>query len=75
MRCPDWPGADYVNVRVPSARPRPKENLMAKQGDPRGWLATVLVVGALLHRAHDAIDGYEWLADVCWCRLGRGQNG
>jgi hypothetical protein len=40
-----------------------------KQG---GMLATVVGVGAGLHAIHEAVDGYQWLARFCWCRLRRG---
>jgi hypothetical protein len=41
-----------------------------KGGGVGGALAVVIAVGGGLHKLHDAVDGYEWLASLCpYCRL------
>jgi hypothetical protein len=38
---------------------------------PSGWMAAVIGGGIVLHQIHQAIEGYEWLAQFCWCRFRR----
>lgn len=43
---------------------------MAKSSGGANVIAGLIGLGVLLHRLHEAVDGYEWLAEMCvWCRL------
>jgi hypothetical protein len=42
-----------------------------KNGSGGGWIATLVGAGVALHTLHEAVDGFEWAASLCPCRLRR----
>ncbi|MDQ1712243.1 MAG: hypothetical protein QOE45_1693 [Frankiaceae bacterium] len=46
---------------------------MARPARGGGYLAALIGFGLALHQVHDAVNGFAWLADACWCRF-RGES-
>jgi hypothetical protein len=43
---------------------------LARGSNGKGVIVGLLGFGVLLHQVHEAVDGYEWLAELCvWCRM------
>jgi len=47
---------------------------VAKSSSGVGWLSGLIGIGLTLHTLHTALDGFEWAAQLCPCRLGQGNG-